>query len=192
MNEIPLYIVEELKAWTLQVSEALLIQLQAKDPNITGVHFFNGHPKEIIETIGQLDQEPPFQYQRFPAICLFQDFKEPSGKVIGIRSIPKLQVAIIHQTKNDYKAYQRYAETFVPILYPIYYSLIDFIKRSGNVQGRLIPHTKIDRLYWGRQGTGGNDANKFNDYLDAIELQDLELRFYEPVCVAGIKSNILI
>ncbi len=191
MSEIPLYVVEELKAITVKVSAKVLTQLQLKDSNITGVHFFNGHPKEIIETLGQLDQEPPFLYQRFPAICLFQDFKEPSGKIIGIRANPKIQVAIINQTLNDYKAWQRYQENFIPILYPIYNELIKQIKLNGHIQGRLVPHTKIDRLYWGRQGIGGGLENKFNDYLDAIELQDLDLRFYEPGCIAGISPNII-
>jgi len=39
----------------------------------------------------------------------------------------------------------------------------------------LVPHDKIDRLFWGRSGLYGNEGNIFNDHLDAIEIQNLSL-----------------
>jgi hypothetical protein len=38
----------------------------------------------------------------------------------------------------------------------------------------LFEHQKYDRLYWGKQGLYGNSGNIFNDFIDAIEINELK------------------
>jgi len=45
-----------------------------------------------------------------------------------------------------------------------------------------IPHQKWDRLYWGRNGLFGNQANVFNDFLDVIEIKSLKLKINLRSC----------
>ena len=80
---------------------------------------------------------------------------------------------------------ERYAKNFIPVLYPIYEAFLNKIntftygKRNGKPfltkSVDFIKHTKIDRPFWGRDTFLKNDANRFNDYIDAIEIRDLDL-----------------
>lgn len=180
----PLYIVDELAAIVANVSTSLLTQLQAVNSTIEGVQYYYGHPKEIIDTLRQKDQSMNYRFAKYPAVCLFQDFSESEGRIIGVASDVRLHIIICYSTDQNYKASERYANSFKPILYPIYYALLNEIFKSGKVLASdkdSLPHTKIDRLYWGRTGLYGNEGNIFDDFLDAIEIQDLQLKFYQPL-----------
>lgn len=181
----PMYIVDKIGDMVSAVSNKLLTQLQAIDSNIQGVQYYYGHGKEIIETLAQKDQNRTYRYQKYPAICLIQDFPEQMGTGLGIASTVKLHLIIVCSTLPSYKAEDRYNNNFKPILYPIYYEFLNQIFKSGAVlvaSVNQIIHTKIDRLYWGREGLYGNQGNVFNDHLDAIEIQDLQLKFYQQNC----------
>ncbi len=180
----PVYIVDEIGNVVTKVSTALLASLQLVDPNITGVQYYFGHYKEILETLQQKDGTS-LEFSKYPAVCLFMDFPETTGKAPGIAAEVKLQMIIAYATDPNLKAAERYTKSFKPVLYPIYNSFIDELMRSGRIMApskELISHTKIDRLYWGRKGLFGNTGNVFNDYLDAIEIKDLNLKFYKPAC----------
>jgi len=83
------------------------------------------------------------------------------------------------ETDPNYKAVNRYANTFVPTLLPLYNLFIEKLIYSGLVssvdtQG-LFKHTKIDRLYYGEKDKFGNSGNIGNDALDAVVIQNLNL-----------------
>ena len=185
MSKKPLYIVDLIGDIITNVSSDVLAELQAVDQNIQAVNYFYGHPKEITETLAQFDQSDTLWAKKYPCVCLFQDFRESTGKQVGIASEVNLHLIIAMSTDPNYKAAERYANNFKPVLYPIYYSFLNNIMKSVDTltaSQNLIPHTKIDRVYWGKTGLYGSDGNIFNDRLDAIEITDLNLKFYQPVC----------
>ena len=127
---------------------------------------------------------------KYPLIYLVQDFVEKRGQKPGIYAETSLNILIIHQTDNTYKITDRYANVFKPVLYPIYYSLIDQIshhKQINNFDETLIPHTKIDRSYWGKTSinAAGNSALSLNDYVDAIEISNLDLNINYQLCLTA-------
>jgi hypothetical protein len=78
---------------------------------------------------------------------------------------------------------QRYEKNFRPVLYPIYQELLRQIASPSQKtffveDEELIAHTKIDRVNWGKQGLYGGAANTFNDFLDCIEIKDLQIKFF--------------
>jgi len=145
----------------------------AKFPNITQLYYEYGHPLEIINTLAEKTQSNVFKYKKYPLIMLFQDLDEEHNK-IGYK-IPYTTIIIATPTNPTFKAKQRYDETFIPILYPIYESLIKNLEVSTFI-GWDKEHTKIDRVYWGKNGIYGNTGNIFNDFLDAIEVNFKNLR----------------
>lgn len=180
----PVYIVDEIGAVVEAVSTKLLTQLQAFDPLITGVHYQYGHPLEIIETLKQMDESQDYKFRRYPFIGLFQDFPQEVGEV-GFDSEVTLHLIIARFTVNTYKAAQRYENNFKPVLYPIYLEFLEqlnFSKAFMKYAPNQIPHTKIDRLYWGREGLYKNEGNIFNDFLDCIEIRNLKLKTYLNIC----------
>lgn len=139
--------------------------------------YMHGHPLEIINTLAQKDKHKTHKYNKYPIIALFQDFTETMGETQTVQSTTELNIVIATQTQSDWKASERYTNTFKTVLYPLYNLLLKHIDSSGwfAISPGLIPHDKIDRLFWGRSGLYGNEGNIFSDHLDAIEIQNLSL-----------------
>jgi hypothetical protein len=119
----------------------------------------------------------------FPAICLMMDFEEERN-VDGYDAKATLSMVIMVSTNPAYISEDRYAANFIPTLYPLYDLFIEKLEASTELavekgSDELPLHTKIDRLYWGKEGLYGNTANIFNDYIDAIEIKDLTLKIFK-------------
>lgn len=148
----------------------------------TGIqlHYEHGHPVEIDNILQAWGKNPDNSKVKYPLLALFQDFEEEKGTQSGIDSVVKLELIIATMTLPEYTAAQRMEKTFVPILYPLYYSLITSITRSGyfaETAEHLLKHTKTDRMFWGR-----NKAAAFGDYVDAIHITNLQLRVKTFYC----------
>lgn len=148
------------------------------EENIELMPFYDyGHRKEIANRLTAKDSEDaPFKYQKYPLVALRLDTEESYVKNM-IRF--SLNIALIASTEPNYSADERYDKVFRPVLYPMYEQFMECLCNSGLFTwpgGQTLPeHTKIDRLYWGTAGGEGNEANIFNDHLDAIEILNLTL-----------------
>lgn len=143
----------------------------------TSGYFMHGHPLEIFNVLVEKSQSEMFKYRKYPLIALFQDFEEErAGDTVTVKGIT---IVIMTETSRDYLAPNRYSNTFTPVLIPLYNLFIKHLKRSIYVGSQDYKHTKIDRLYYGKNDTFGNSGNIGNDALDAIVIQNLDLQFYE-------------
>jgi len=136
-------------------------------------YYMHGHPVEIANRLSQKDDSSIHKYKKYPVICLMQDFDEDNDKGQVSAS---LNIVIFTETKPNYDADERYNDTFKNVLYPLYDLFISEVKKSGYID--LLPDNiswkKTDRLFWGR-----NDSGVMNDFIDAIEIQDLKLTFHK-------------
>lgn len=165
-----------------KVSPLILATLQEADPLITGVYFQHGHMKEIIATLELLAKDPDNRDKRYPLVALARDFPENNGALVGIYSQPQEVLLICTPTVASYDADQRKEKSFKPILYPIWLELY----RQMDLSGRFMTkgdgqqnYTQIDHYFWGRESIAGAQANIFNDWIDCIEIQKLNLKLYE-------------
>lgn len=115
--------------------------------------------------------------KKYPLIALLHDFPVKRGnEYYGVATFPTILIATI--TDNKFKADKRYTETFKPILYPLYEAFLSAIANNKNIvesDRSNIQHTAWDRLFWGREKLG----TQLNDYVDAIEIQNLTLTFQQ-------------
>lgn len=143
------------------------------------VRFFHGPIEELeaeLHTIGQAQGLPEFEgANKYPCMYLLQDFPEQMGQDGGYYSQINLPLVVIMTlTNNNFKSSERYTQTFKPILYPLYELLKKYMAINGQIVGSdpdMFPHTKYDRLYYGRRRFG----KAVGDYVDAIELNNLSL-----------------
>lgn len=175
------YIVDIFKDIADATSDALEAQV------VTGtypINYIYGHPLEVIETLKDMTSDMSYSAVKYPLIALFTDFPERKGEE-GIESEVTLNIIIATRTNNNLTAPDRYANTFKPVLYPIYkeflYKIFKSQKFTVNSE-TTIPHTKTDRLYWGRTGLYGNTGNLFNDFIDAIEIENMTLKLKQKIC----------
>lgn len=164
------------------VSDEVTPYLKTIDESIERVHFMAGHPLEVTNRLTIKDDNGLY-LEKYPLIALFHDFDEQRGRQIGEYARLNLRLIIANNTSSDFIADQRYEKNFKPILYPIYESLLKQITLAKkdkwkyfNMYGSdSIPHIKTDRLFWGTPTAYANTANIFNDYLDCIDIRNLEL-----------------
>lgn len=139
------------------------------------IMFYHGTPEEIEATLIEITnvQTVANGIKKFPAVFLFHDFPiKRGGEYYGTVTLPKLVIAT--NTRPEFKSDKRYTETFKPVLYPIYYALLQAMTNNANIvetDPNNFNHTAIDRMYWGTQTAG----TALSDYLDAIEIKDLRL-----------------
>lgn len=144
------------------------------DSDFLEPYYLYGHPQDIFGILAEKDTDITFKFQKYPLICLFQDFEEESDD--ARTTITGITIVIVTETSADYRAKDRYENIYIPTLQPLYESLISHIKKSKYVfNDDLYKHKKIDRLYWGKGDEFGNSGNIGNDKLDAIVISDLTL-----------------
>lgn len=195
----PVYIVDIVGEVVRNITPAILPIIKANeqaaflklDPTgktitlIDTIDYQFGHAIELIQTLSQMDRSPQMKRIKYPLIYLVQDFTEFRGKTAGIYATTKLDIIIAHQTDPNYKMPNRMDYVFRPVLYPIYYALLDGLATHGLVNEStqdLMQHGKTDRSYWGKVSVGGNESNKINDYVDAMEISNLGLTILYKDC----------
>lgn len=179
----PVYIVDIFRGIVAATSAALLTQLQAADPLITGVHFDYGHYTDIRNRITAKEGNPAEKQDITPLIALFEDFRITKGQA-GIFGIAGLKFIILHSSDKGYTRQQREDLIFRPILYPVYWEFLRQIKLSGKFMyyGTELSHDQINRPHWGDPELYGNKGYLLNRVLDGIELDRIELKTYLPNC----------
>lgn len=140
-----------------------------------------GSLKEIQETLNQKKNNVS---TRWPLVWLVEDIPQDRANQNGFYADVSLNLIIATPTKKDWKSYQRDAETFDPVLRPIYWALLKSVSRTTAFRSpdefRGINHTMTERKYWGRDD---HASNLFSTFIDAIEITNLELKIDFQNCV---------
>lgn len=168
MNEAPLYIVD--------IIGQVVAATDAKVFPIIGKHidYLYGRPSQILTQLTRMNGAPATKGLKYPLIALFMDFPEQSGGSAYYADVkfPKISIATL-TTFTDIPA-QRYQKTFKTTLYPVYLEFMRQLARHPNIVGN--DPGAFPKIKWDRPGTQPEGEN-LNDYLDAIELQNLQLAF---------------
>lgn len=148
------------------------------------VWFDYGRYIEITRRLTEKDGGVTTPSKRFPLIWLVIPFEEEYGNTGEVTELKNVQIIIATTTKLDSTTPQRMIDNFVPRLYPIYEEMIKQIKISGFFSeiGYDVPHKKIDQPYWDGKEGGAQQANMFNDFIDAIQLKNIRLTVNETTC----------
>lgn len=176
MKVEPVYITELIGNVVAATSTALLTELQAVDPKITQIWYEYGHYPDIRERLIARSKAAPANY-RYPLIALFEDFRIRKSQ-IGIFGIAEMKLIILYSSKKDITREQREQDVFRPILYPIYSEFLTQLKKSGKFMiydETRIQHDQINRPHWGDPALYKNDSYIFNEVLDGIEINNLQL-----------------
>lgn len=131
------------------------------------INWKHGHPSDVFDQLNLMAQHPDYKARRFPVIALMQDVEED---LIYMDEAP-VQVILGIDTQAHFTATERYAYSFTGRrLTKLAQRFIAYLETSPYTYFRRKDATKIDRLYWGKDGALGNDENKADDLIDAIEL----------------------
>lgn len=149
------------------------------------VYFMQGNIKEVNAKLTKLTQSPDHKGKKYPLVILFRDIKEDlSESQYGYQTEFNAKIAIITLTQATYDTEQREQNTFMPILIPVFQELIDQIRLSSAFGMPTVEQMRIEKYDCYFYGSGlaasaaerGNDKNLFNDFVDAIDVQNISLK----------------
>lgn len=171
----------------IQANESIALAKQGAtySSRISTINYAYGHPKELIGTLAQLDRTTQLKFTKYPLVYLLMDFAEDRNKMLGSYASVNLNIILLHQTDDTYKMEERMNYVFKPVLYPIYYALLRGITEHRLVNEgdpQELRHKKFDRGYWGREAIGGTDGNQLNDYVDALDITNLQFTILNNNC----------
>lgn len=152
--------------------------------SIQQISFSKSSFDELIETLSQKDRSPEERFNKYPLVHLVQDIAVERGQDVGLYGSSSLNIIFIHQTVQTYKIEDRDEKVFKPVLYPIYYMFLEQLKKSNWIFGTDVGefrHRFIKRAFWGNRNLEGS-KNILNDYVDAIEIQNLQIKFNYTNC----------
>lgn len=133
---------------------------------------------EIVDNLNALTQA---EANKYPLIALIEPFKQQKG-IPNTESRLRLRLLIATYTQKELKADERLQLNFKPILFPVYNKLLQTIQQSEHFKTNHIRHTVINHFEIGRETLEGYDGTIFNDHIDAIEIQDMELDTKNKQC----------
>lgn len=133
----------------------------------------------VIEQNGNLTTK----LSMYPLICLIHDFEEKYTDKGNIEV--SLDFVILTPSLATKTPAQRYADNYIPKLYPIYAEFMQLIKDSSYFIGQFggyNTHSKIDALHMGQTDNNGNIAYKLPEILDGIIIKGLDLTIDKAQC----------
>jgi hypothetical protein len=148
------------------------------------IYWFCGDIVEIIGELKKLSEAKSTKAMRFPMVALLRDFPEAKGQEIGIYSEPTVTLLICTRTEPTYNTQKRKEISFKPVLHPIWEALEKQINwgREFLTSGIGLDYTQIDHYFYGRESIYGKEANIFTDFIDCVEIRNLNLKFKQENC----------
>lgn len=144
-----------------------------------------GSANEVVLKLSIMAKTAATNAKRYPLVALFTDIPERKGEMTGIQSTITIPtILFVHVTKKEYMAEQRKEKVFDLVLQPMYEQFMEALQRSTDVRvmdWRQVPHTKTDRFSWGKSAIF-TENNAGTEFIDAIEIQNLQLSIYRKHC----------
>ena len=124
---------------------------------------------------------------KFPIICLYSPFTEDRT---GRQPKVSLSLLIAVNTLKDMTNEEREKVSFEGVLRPIYREFIRQVSLAHDMveppygRGASVPHRYTENYRYGRKGVSSGDGTPFCDYIDTIEITDLEITVKNKECYA--------
>jgi hypothetical protein len=138
------------------------------------INYQYGYLMELQNTLKEYSKTVEYSSKKYPLVWLVQPFSI-NRKDVTYYGDTTLRLFIIQESEKGLKASERMAQTFKPVIYPIYRELLKQITNNGvlfdGLMGDHVPHTVTDRYYWGE-----DQQNIINDVFDCLEISNMRLK----------------
>ena len=146
------------------------------------VSYLFGDWSYISNQLTVWNQSPKTSTLKFPMVCLYSPFVEDRTEA---ETRASLDFIIMVNTLKTYTNEEREKTSFEQVLRPIYQLFIDEIRKDSSIKSNyngIIPNSYSENYRFGRVGVIGEDGKPFHDFIDAIEIKEMNLTFKETKC----------
>jgi hypothetical protein len=122
---------------------------------------------------------------KFPLLALHAPFDEVRGSEKGIFTSSSVAITIAINTLSRYTNEERAEKSFKEELRPIYDSFIKQLKMNKHIElpyNSEISHIYRERYDLGSRGAMDSNGKKLDDLIDAIEIENLEIKVKQLKC----------
>jgi len=130
---------------------------------------------------------------KFPLNVLFTPFNEQRGVSVNIYTESNVSLMFAIETSSRYTNEERLQYSFINILRPMYEVFLVELKNHPLIDLQYnseVPHTYRERYDYGSRGVMDSNNKKANDLIDAIEIENLEIKVKKENCY-GKETKIL-
>jgi len=127
---------------------------------------------------------------KFPLIALHTPFVEKRGYNKQFEAESELSLTIAVKTLSGYTNEKRLNESFKKQLHPMYKAFMDSYLNHKLIYDNYddtIPHLYRERYDLGSRGAMDSKGKTLDDLIDAIELENLEIKVKKEICY-GIRG----
>jgi len=164
MNDPEYILTDELETVVTAVKAALQLKntLAGQPAGWSVLDYQYGYTEELNETLKQYALDPEKYDKKFPLVWLAEPF-EIERKDEGIYGTAAADIFIFNGTDKTWKAKDRMANNYIPVLYPIYRELL-----KQFVLSTVFSHTTIESIkHRIRKGYYWDDQQKI--FIDAVD-----------------------
>lgn len=142
-------------------------------------YFMDGHIVEIAKRLSEKDKSNNnvIAYTKYPLVVLLQDIEYDKNKINPSKAV--IDFIIVNGTEQEYITIERRDNNFTPILDPIYNELIGALRDNSTFRISNDDFSVSRKYFW---GAIPDDKNPFDDRLDAIEVNNLNLSLITQNC----------
>lgn len=149
------------------------------------INFLFGSVNEVVTRLSQMSKKKESAELKYPLVALFTDIRERKGTQANVQCVATLPSIIIATfTDKNYSSEERKEKSFKPTLEPIYNTFMQELHGHTAVMSyspELIVHDYYERYNWGRFAIF-TENNLGSDFIDAIELINIELTINKKIC----------
>lgn len=142
-----------------------------------------GTTLEVVNRLSAKTKSDDFYDKKYPLIwyLIGDSIKEEVDNKKSIkRQVTDISIIICTETNAEYTSEERYTNVIKPILRPLYDSFMSKLKLNKQLKSiDGFKHNYFENLYWGRNGLYGHEGNIFNDLIDAIIIDSMDLFIIE-------------
>lgn len=180
MNDPEYILTEEMATVVTAVKAALQAKnvLAGQPAGWPVLNYQYGYVEELNSTLKAYEKDPANFDKKFPLIWLAEPYDIARGEE-GIFGTAEAEIFIFTGTDKNYKASERMANTYNPVLFPIYRELLNQV-----VISTVFQHTTVESIkHKVRKGYYWDTEQKiFNDAIDCLKISGIGLRIHNNYC----------
>ena len=146
------------------------------------VSFLFGDWGYISNTLVKWGNDSETSRLKYPIICLLSPYEEDRTDV---NSKVSLEFIIMVNTIKSYDNETRERRSFEEVLRPVYLIFIDEISKEPlfvRSYNGVVLHRYTENYRYGRLGVMAEDGKPFRDFIDAIEIKQMDLTIKKTKC----------
>lgn len=148
------------------------------------INYTFGNARYVSDRLDELSKSESGIAMKFPLIALFCPFVEHRDSP-DYHSKAKVRITIACATAQQYSNEQRRELSFENVLRPIYRNFLLALKNDGRLDfgyDGIVRHDYSENYSYGRYGALTDTGEEVSDFIDAINLSNLEIIVKKSNC----------